>query len=113
MTLPGPRADGIPFPYWEDRFHWRAIGARTDRLAGRAATTVFYRRGGQTIAYTIVSGQALSAGLHSGLGMFSTAKGHVVSWLRRGHTCVLSGRGVPFAALVRLATWRGHGPIPY
>jgi hypothetical protein len=33
--------------------------------------------------------------------------------LRRGHTCVLSGVGVPGRVLVRLAAWRGNGTIPY
>jgi hypothetical protein len=102
---------GLPFPYWEDRFDWRAAGARTDHLAGRVATTVFYRRGAQRVAYTIVSGQPLAApASHAAL---SIAGRQVVTWLRRGNTCVLSGRGVPVAELVRLAAWRGHGRIPY
>jgi hypothetical protein len=40
MLLPRLRAAGLPFPYWEDRFGWRATGVRGDRLSGRAATTV-------------------------------------------------------------------------
>ena len=33
--------DGVAFPYWEDHFGWSSVGARTDRVAGRAITTVF------------------------------------------------------------------------
>jgi hypothetical protein len=29
-----------------------------------------------------------------------------VVWLRSGHMCVVSGRGVPTAMLLRLASWR-------
>ena len=113
VTLPHLRAAGLPFPYWEDRFHWRATGSRTDLVDGRTLTTVFYRRGDQSIAYTIVSGAALGGAARERIVASSTADRQVVSWLRRGHTCVLSGRGVPFAALIRLADWRDHGRIPY
>ena len=30
---------------------------------------------------------------------------HVVTWLRDGHLCVVSGRGVNGATLLRLASW--------
>jgi hypothetical protein len=122
VRLPGLRAAGLPFPYWEDRFGWHAIGARTDRLDGRAATTVFYRRGAEHIAYTIVSGKPLAAGAtvrtlatgRTDIRTVSTAGGQrVVTWLRRGHTCLLSGRDVPLHVLDELASWRGHGQIPY
>jgi anti-sigma factor RsiW len=94
-TLPGLRAAGLPFPYWEDRFGWRATGTRTDRIGGRLLTTVFYRRGAQGIAYTIVSGTPLAAS--------PGATGpNTVTWLRYGHTCVLSGRGVAVDELIKL-----------
>ncbi|HUA44964.1 MAG TPA: hypothetical protein VMA77_07045 [Solirubrobacteraceae bacterium] len=122
VTLPRLRASGLPFPYWEDRFGWRATGARTDRIDGRVMTTVFYRRGVQRIAYTIVSGKPVPAGAgvrtvtraRTRLASFSTSGGQrVVTWLRQGHTCVLSGQDVPAAALFELAAWRAHGRIPY
>jgi anti-sigma factor RsiW len=122
VTLPGLRAGGLPFPYWEDRFDWHATGTRTDRLDGRAMTTVFYRRGAQRIAYTIVAGKPLAPGAtvrtaargRTEVQTVPSASGRlVVTWLRRGHTCVLSGRNVPLRALVELASWRGHGRIPY
>lgn len=121
VTLPRVNAGGLPFPYWEDRFGWHATGTRTDDLDGRTLTTVFYRRGAQHIAYTIVAGDALPpatdarAGMRAGTLLATSTTGGrlVVTWLRQGHTCVLSGRGVPASALIRLAAWRGHGRIPY
>jgi hypothetical protein len=32
----------------------------------------------------------------------------VVTWLRDGHLCVISGRGVSSATLLRLASWSEH-----
>lgn len=114
-------AAGLPFPYWQDRFGFRAVGVRRDRLDGRAATTVFYRRGNASLAYTIVGGPALAAGARSwstvrhGTWVKSLTAGgmRVVSWLRHDHSCVLVGRGVSERTLVSLASWRGDGGIPY
>ena len=119
VTLPRLRAAGLPFPYWEDRFGWKAEGFRHDRLGGRGASTVFYRRGGVRIAYTIVGGASLGAGakavrtVRDGVVLRALAvRGRpVVAWLRRGHTCVLSG--APESVLLRLGAWRGGGAIPY
>jgi hypothetical protein len=82
---------------------------------------VFYRRDGESIAYTIVSGNSLPTATGAQtvtragtmLTSYSIRGTRVVTWLRRGHTCVLSGRGVPLQALVKLAVWRGRGRIPY
>ena len=106
VTLPGLRAEGLPFPYWEDSFGWRATGMRTDRLGGRVETTVFYRRGGQEIGYTIVSGRPLST--RASATAITAGNRQVVTWLRSGHTCVLSGRNVAFRALIELAAWGGR-----
>jgi len=121
VTLPRLRSAGLPFPYWEDRFDWRAAGARTDRVRGRTLTTVFYRRGGRQVAYTIVPGGRLPAMpgarmmVRGGIVVMSSSSDgeRIVTWLRRGHTCVLSGRGVSLEALLKLAVWRGHGRIPF
>jgi anti-sigma factor RsiW len=121
VTLPGLQVAGLPFPYWEDHFAWSATGARSDRVDGHETSTVFYRRGGEHVAYTIVAGHSLpdAAGartiVFAGtlLTSYSLGGRTVVTWLRRGHTCVLSGRGVPVRALLDLAGWRGHGGIPY
>lgn len=122
VALPGVQVDGMPFPYWEDRFGWHATGRRTDRVDGRQLTTVFYRRDAERIAYTIVSGDALPpvAAAHMTVRGGTVLAGSwsggrpVVTWLRRGHTCLLSGgRDVSFDALMRLAGWRSHGEIPF
>jgi hypothetical protein len=121
-TLPRLRAAGLPFPYWEDRFGWVATGVRSDEVGGRLLTTVYYRRDGREIAYTIVPGSSLLAfaGARTRtLGRvvvhtFENRAGRViVTWERRGHTCVLSGTRVSVDALSELAAWRGHGAIPY
>jgi hypothetical protein len=120
-ALPGVRAAGLAFPYWGDRFGWRATGMRTDRLDGRRLTTVFYRRGTASIAYTIVAGPTLPAAAGSRSTsragtLLSTARAGgriIVTWMRRGHSCVLSGRGVPADALQSLAAWRSHDGTSY
>jgi hypothetical protein len=110
--------NGVAFPYWEDRFGWRAVGARTDRVAGREVTTVFYgNHRGQTIGYAIVSGAnppRISDGMAARRGgvrywLTSVNGAPVVTWLRDGHLCVVSGRGVSGATLLRLASWTDHG----
>jgi hypothetical protein len=120
-VLPRLRAAGLPFPYWEDRFGWKAFGVRHDRLGGRYTTTVFYRRSGRQIGYTIVSGGALAPPSRARvtvrnrvrIQLFAVDGRDAVTWLRHGHTCVLSGAGVPGRVLVRLAAFRSHGAIPY
>ena len=121
VTLAGLRAAGLPFPYWSDKFGFHATGVRHDRLDGRPATTVFYSRGAQRIAYTIVSGRPLPAGAsasgatHDGVWV-RALRAHglrVVTWLRASHSCVLAGRTVSFTTLTSLASWRGGGRIPY
>jgi hypothetical protein len=108
---------GVAFPYWEDRFGWRAVGTRSDGVGGRRVTTVFYADGGgHRIAYSIVSGPApavaglspaspraawrggteYTVGSSRGLG--------VVTWVRAGRRCVVSGRDVPVATLLALAS---------
>ncbi|HTC59434.1 MAG TPA: hypothetical protein VK691_04870 [Solirubrobacteraceae bacterium] len=124
-TLPAPResltrnaqldaaVDGVPFPYWGERFGWRSIGARADRVDGRTVTTVFYANGrAQRVGYAIFAGAPTSR-----IGGVVTWRGGVsyrlsdengvavVTWLRDGHLCVVSGRGVSSATLLRLASW--------
>jgi hypothetical protein len=112
---------GIRFPRWQDRFGWRASGVREDRLGGRRTTTVYYSHAGQRVGYTIVGGSALP--LPEGarrarrgnieLRSFGRAGRMIVTWRRKGHTCVLSARGVPRAAMLELAAWRAGGGIEY
>lgn len=115
------RAAGLPFPYWDDRFGLTAVGVRHDRFDGRPATTVFYRSGRQRVAYTIVSGPPLAFGARTHRSVWNgiavwTLEAHgmrVATWLRHGHSCVLSGRHVSFLMLDSLGSWRGGGKLPY
>jgi hypothetical protein len=111
--------DGVSFPYWGERFGWRSTGSRTDRIGGRTVMTVFYADGrGRRIGYAIVSGPAprSSGGVvhwHGGTPyrLLDENGVPVVSWLRGGHMCVVSARGVGSATLLRLASWHGHGSV--
>jgi hypothetical protein len=112
--------EGLSFPYWGGRFGWRSTGARTDRVGGRTVTTIFYANSrGQRIGYAIVAGSAPerpSGGVtswHDGTPyrLLSMNGAPVVSWLRNGHLCVVSGRGVEGATLLRLASWDDHGSV--
>jgi len=113
--------DGVPFPNYAAKFGWKPLGARDDNPSGRHATTVYYRNGARTIAYTIVSGHALgrpsdARSMMSGRTEYRTFRYHgrtVVTWERGGHTCVLSGKWVRPGDLVALADWRGKGAIPF
>lgn len=106
--------DGVAFPYWEEHFGWRASGMRTDTLGGRSVTTVYYSgRHGSRIGYAIVGGApapTIAGGTviwHAGAPyrVLSLHGAPVVAWQRHGRLCVLSGRGVSAATLVRLAAW--------
>jgi hypothetical protein len=106
--------DGISFPYWGGRLGWHASGARTDRIAGRTVRTIFYENGhGRRIGYAIVSGPTPE---RPGGGVVSRRDGTpywtltvrgapVVTWLRDGHLCVVSGHNVSGTTLLRLASW--------
>ena len=51
--------DGVPFPYWSERFGWHSTGSRTDRVDGRTVTTVFYSdSSGRRVGYAILAGSA-------------------------------------------------------
>src|SRR5580693_9255603 len=106
--------DGVPFPYWGERFGWSTTGAREDRVDGRAVTTVFYTNAdGRRIGYAILAGSPaprVSGGViawRDGVPYrLNTENGaSVVTWLRDGHLCVLSGHNVSSATLLRLASW--------
>jgi hypothetical protein len=36
-----------------------------------------------------------------------------VTWVRSGHTCVLTGQGATLPTLLSLASWRHGGEVPY
>jgi hypothetical protein len=106
--------DGISFPYWGAHFGWHSTGSRTDSIDGRKITTVFYTNSrGKRVGYAIVAGTSpaqMSGGIVSMRDgtpyRLLTVNGvAVVSWLREGHLCVVAGRGVDGATLLRLASW--------
>jgi hypothetical protein len=129
-TLPAPResltrhaqldvaVDGVPFPYWGERFGWHSTGARADRIDGRAVTTVFYANGGgRRVGYAIFTGVSAprTGGVVTWRGgvsyrQFDEGGVAVVTWLRDGHLCVVTGRGVSGATLLRLASWSEGSP---
>lgn len=98
---------GVSFPDWANR-GLRAVGARSDTIAGRQATTVFYRAaGGPVVAYTILAG----SGPHSVSGgatdwsngieyrLFTAGGRNEIAWIERGRLCVISVRGALPTAL--------------
>jgi hypothetical protein len=106
--------EGVSFPYWEDHFGWRASGVRVDRVDGRAVTTVFYTNASdQRIGYAIVSGTPAppaSGGIVQSRD--GTAYRYIkengawlVTWLRNGRRCIVSGRGIKWTTLLKLASW--------
>lgn len=103
--------DGLRFPNYARVTRWRTAGARVDRVGGRTTTTVVYRHAGADVSYAIVSGTALAVpdGAHSyehdGVRYAVLRRDGVtiVSWRRRGRTCILATRDVGAKALVRLA----------
>jgi hypothetical protein len=115
------RASGLAFPSWAEEFGWRATGRRVDELDGRSTVTVFYEKGGRRIGYTIVSGEPIDPpdearrAVREGTTLHGlTADGRViVTWLRGGTTCVLSGSGVPADVLLDLAAWKGKGAVRF
>jgi hypothetical protein len=103
---------GNAFPNYAAKLGWRRAGARSDELDGRLAKTVYYRRNGVQVAYSIVAGDPLEwpSGvrvLHDGqleLRSLDYEGSQVVTWLRNGHTCVLSSEGATRQQLLEMAT---------
>src|SRR4051812_4091460 len=121
-TLLRAEQDGVPFPRWRGEFGWRATGKRTGEVGGRNATTVYYEnpKTGKKAAYTIVAGDGLAvpkdvAARRIKGTTFSVVPvdgRRIVTWERKGHTCVLQGTA-PTPRLLELASWRGEGSIPF
>jgi hypothetical protein len=113
--------EGVPFPNWRGEFGWRQDGIRSDGLDGRTSRTVFYEQAGKRIAYTIVSGKGIPApggsrpATRNGVHLHSLADGgrRVVTWWRDGRTCVLSSSDVGDHELIKLASWKGDGAVPF
>jgi hypothetical protein len=115
------KVDGVPFPNYAKKFGWKPVGVRRDHESGRDIVTVYYRKDGRTVAYSIVSGDALdipsdsrpSTSARVEYRTFRHNGRTVVTWKRGGHTCVLSAPAVARGELVSLADWRGKGAIPF
>jgi hypothetical protein len=113
--------EGVPFPNWSKEFGWREAGVRADRLGDRDARTVLYEHAGKRIAYTIVSGDGIAAPsdatttTRNGVNLHSLSdRGRrVVTWWRDGRTCVLSATNVGNRELLKLASWKGDGAVPF
>jgi hypothetical protein len=134
-TLPAPRVaadnpslldeqlDGIPFPEWNERFRWRATGARRDEIEGRDAMTVYYDNPrGARAAYTILGGDAIATpkgartvrANDKELHVLRRGDQRIVVWDRDGHTCVMSAPvAVPEQRLLELAAWDSGGDVPF
>lgn len=102
----------VYFPNWAWNFGWKAIGQRTDSFYGRRAVTVYYQRGSQVVAYTIVDLPAVRqpAARATSVGGVNYRTLHLsgrlmITWRRAGETCVLSGARVSPAVLRMLASW--------
>jgi hypothetical protein len=129
-TAPAPRespahnatldvaVEGVSFPYWAERYGWRATGERTDTFDGHPVTTVFYAgpHAGR-IGYAIVGGSPAPGGAPVSGGSQEWRAGvpyrilhehgePVVAWRRAGHLCVLSGHHVTAPTLLALAAWK-------
>ena len=106
---------GVRFPYLEDALGWRSSGGRTDTVAGRAVTTVFYSRGAARVGYSIYAGvpapSARGGVLHLFRGTaYRVLAGNgtaIISWKRDGHLCVMSSSSASASALIHLAGWSG------
>jgi hypothetical protein len=113
--------DGVPFPNLHAEFAWQEAGSRSDELEGRRTRTVFYEREGQRVGYTILSGEPIEPpdgarpSVQNGVRLNTvTDDGQaIVTWLREGRTCVVSGKGVSAKDLREVASWKGDGAVPF
>jgi anti-sigma factor RsiW len=104
--------DGVPFPNLTQFAGWKAVGVRHERIHGRDATAVVYRKDGRRLGYVIVAGKGLarpSAAQATTIGRaeYQTLRLNdrlAVTWRRGGHTCVLIGQATR-PELLRLASW--------
>lgn len=113
--------EGVSFPDWSKKFGWRPEGARTDRLDGRRAETVFYTHHGHRIGYTVISGEPLGPPegaqtiSRNGVEIHRYMDGDrtVVTFERGGLTCILSGHVIHADTPLKLAAWKGGGAIRF
>ena len=105
---------GVRFPDYAHWKGWRAVGTRTDTVAGRAAVTVVYGRGAKRVGYTIVDGRPLSIPegakriSYDGVDFWVLRRGDAryITWQRGGRTCVLATRGTGLERLLEFTASR-------
>jgi hypothetical protein len=103
---------GVTYPDWGRHFGWFSVGGRDDTLGGRPTTTVFYRHTHHRIGYTVISGKPIAPPARAEtvtvngvqLHRFKLGEQDVVTFVRNGHTCVLSGKVHHASTLVKLAS---------
>lgn len=112
--------EGVQFPDFADRFGWRAVGTRQASVAGRPMTTVVYENAERRVSYAVVTGGRLATPNARSvtvegtrLLVFRDDERTVVTWERRGHTCVMVATGVSESTLTELAGWKGRGAIAF
>jgi anti-sigma factor RsiW len=103
--------DGVPFPDLSQFAGWKAVGSRRDRVDGRDATVVYYRKGARRLGYVIVAGAGLprpeahaTVIRNEAYQTLRLSGRPAVTWRRGGHTCVLLGQATR-QELLRLASW--------
>jgi len=102
---------GVRFPDYAEWKGWRAVGTRTDTVAGRAAVTVVYGRGAKRVGYTIVDGRPLRIPdggrrvSYDGVDFWVLRRGDAryITWERDGRTCVLATRETKLKRLLEFA----------
>jgi hypothetical protein len=120
-TLLRREFEGVAFPNWSQEFGWSPIGARTETIDGREASTVFYTHHGHRIAYTVLAGEPIEppkgalAMQADGVDLHRSRHGEldVVTFVRNGRTCVLAGDVINPSTLVELASWQGDGAVRF
>lgn len=91
-----------------------AVGMRKDRIDGHTAITVYYEPRGQEIAYTILTTPPLTVAGHGQnvrgtlLHELTLHGRSVVTWTKRGHTCIVSSTTVSTSGLAEYAAAEGN-----
>lgn len=104
-TLLTAAVGDLHFPNWKSQGGWRSSGERTDTVAGRSVTTVFYTHGGTRVAYSIVASPVLKGSQVPHYRYVTVQDGSrtTVVWTDKGHTCTLTGTGTSAQSLWSLA----------
>ena len=107
-------AGGVRFPdYASGGLGWRADGLRRERRAGRDSSSCPRAPAGARAGYAIVAGAplAVAAGARTVVrdrvrfAVLQSGGTTIVTWRRRGRTCVLASREASARALLAMAAW--------